>query len=261
MKRGGLALGHDIDWAGDFHVSPPMEGRLPRRPSQPADPSSLTFSRHRDGQHRPLAGQFRQPAETCRHTLPTSASELPDPASRASICELPAPTCSSDAPRFSVFGLPSPVLRRPIPTPHAPRSMLHAPSPKPHACRPMPHAPRSMLHAPSSMPVAPWPMPRGPCSTPDPVARVASGMWLERAPQLGVFWVPSIGWAVAEARKRRVAVDVANHRIARHLQLGRLQGSPVNNLRISCQQILVDRLGLNGIKAQVTYRSVALSLP
>jgi hypothetical protein len=99
--------------------------------------------------HRPLAGQFRQPAETCRHTLPTSASELPDPASRASICELPAPTCSSDAPRFSVFGLPSPVLRRPIPTPHAPCSTPHAPCSMPQApcLSPTLYAPCSMLYA------------------------------------------------------------------------------------------------------------------
>jgi len=76
-----------------------------------------------------------------------------------------------------------------------------------------------------------------------------------------MFWVPSIGWAVAEARKRRVAVDVANHLIARHLQLGRLQGSPVNNLRISCHQVFVESLGLKRTKALATYRSVALSLP
>ena len=48
-------------------------------------------------------------------------------------------------------------------------------------------------HAPSSMPVAPCPTPRGPCSTPDPVARVASGMWLERAPQ---------AWSVLGAQHR-----------------------------------------------------------
>ena len=165
-------------------------------------------------------------------------------------------------PSFSSFDLraSSSHVQFRCPTLFGLRSSVPGPLPSdPHAPCPMLHA--SMLHAPSPMPVAPCPMLHAPCSTPDPVARVASGMWLERAPQLGMFWVPSIGWAVAEARKRRVAVDVANHRIARPLQLGRLQGSPVNNLRISCHQVFVESLGLKRTKALATYRSVALSLP
>jgi hypothetical protein len=130
---GGSVLGDDTD----------MEGRLARQPAQPRHPTGVVLRRAIWGKHRPLAGRFRQPAETrtptapkdqtasgfCNHWIADRSYSMDQSAdSRRRLPIFRRLTAAATVDR-----LPSSVLRLQSSEPDAPCSMLHARCPMLHA--------------------------------------------------------------------------------------------------------------------------------